>query len=640
MSLIRQIWLLLAVTLFMAFVGSFVVWMASSRGYLETQLRLKNADNAQSLALSLSQQKGDLALMDLAVSAQFDTGFYQSIQLKDSSGKVMFNHEAQDRRSAGSAPDWFVRLISIDSVPGVAQVTDGWRALGSVEVVSHVSFAHDQLWQGSIKTASWLALLGGFAAVVSAFGVRRIRRPLDATVGQAQALMERRFITVEEPNVPELARLSQAMNMVVTRLKSLFDEQAGQVEQLRQQAHCDGLTGLSHRKHFMGQFQSTLMSDDGPTSGMVWLIRMVDLAGVNRSLGHRQTDQLLQRVARAIGEATKGIPGVLMGRLNGGDFAVSLNEGLTPLPQPEYMADVLKRLFAEEGVHAQAVIGAAHWQRGAEMTQILASADSALARAESKGSFCVELSEVTRGKSEVLGEDQWRQRLSSTLAERRVQLGSFPLIDHQGYLVHNECPMRLQLTPGGEFESAALWLPMALRCGLIAQLDELAVVTALGEIAKDGVERGVNLSPSSLLDSQFVPRLHARLQEAPEAARHLWLEVAETAAVDNFAMVRELCKQLKAFGVRVGLEHAGERLTRIEFLFEAGLDYVKLDASVVHGVASDSARRAFVTGTVTMLHSLGLAVYAEGVHDLDDLQALWPCGLNGVTGPAVRVNAS
>ena len=104
-------------------------------------------------------------------------------------------------------------------------------------------------------------------------------------------------------------------------------------------------------------------------------------------------------------------------------------------------------------------------------------------------------------------------------------------------------------------------------------------------------------------------------------------------------LVRELCKQVKALGVRVGLEHAGERLTRIEFLFEAGLDYVKLDASVVHGVASDSARRAFVAGSVTMLHSLGLAVYAEGVHDLEDLQALWPCGLNGVTGPAVRFNA-
>jgi EAL domain-containing protein (putative c-di-GMP-specific phosphodiesterase class I)/GGDEF domain-containing protein len=636
MSLIRQIWLLLGVTLFMAFMGSFGVWMASSRGYLETQLRLKNADNAQSLALSLSQQRGDLALMDLAVSAQFDTGFYKSIRLKDSAGKVMFSHDASDALGVAHAPAWFVRLLPIQSEPGIAQVTDGWRALGSVEVVSHSSFAHDQLWQGSLKTASWLALLGALAAAVAAAGVRRIRRPLDATVNQAQALMERRFITVEEPNVPELARLSQAMNMVVTRLKSLFDEQSGQVEQLRQQAHCDGLTGLSHRSHFMGQLHSTLASDDGPTSGEVWLIRVSDLGGVNRALGHRQTDLLLQRLGKSIREVTQGIPGALIGRLNGGDFAVSLSDGMASLPQPEYMGDTLKRLFAEEGVNAFAVIGAVRWHRGVALGQILATADSALARAETKGGFTVELSQVSAGAKPVMGQDQWRDRLSQTLTQQRAQLVSFPVVDPAGELVHHECPMRLQLEPDGPYETAAHWLPMAVRCGLIAQLDALAVQLALTAILKDGVERGVNLSPSSLTDSSFVPRLRTQLLASPVAARKLWLEVAEAAALDHFALVRELCKQLKPLGVRVGLEHAGERLTHIEFLFEAGLDYVKLDAAVVQGVAQDAARRAFVSGTTTMLHSLGLAVYAEGVSDQDDLQALWPCGVDGVTGPAVK----
>ncbi len=258
MSLIRQIWLLLSATLMVAFIGSFAVWMASSRDYLETQLRLKNADNAQSLALSLSQQRGDLSLMDLAVSAQFDTGFYRSIRLLDAAGKVVSNHEAATRHANQSAPNWFVSLVNIESPAGVAQVTDGWRALGSVEVVSHSGFAYDQLWESALKTGFLLALLGGVAGLVASIGVRGIRRPLDATVSQAEALMERRFITVEEPRVPELARLSQAMNTVVGRLKSLFDEQASQVEQLRQQACCDGLTGVSLRSHFVAQLKIML----------------------------------------------------------------------------------------------------------------------------------------------------------------------------------------------------------------------------------------------------------------------------------------------------------------------------------------------------------------------------------------------
>jgi diguanylate cyclase (GGDEF)-like protein len=637
MSLIRQIWLLLLVTLLLAFFGSFAVWMMSARGYLETQLRIKNADNAQSLALNLSQQKGDMPSMDLTVSAMFDTGYYQRITLKDAGGRVVFNHEADSKVLHDVAPAWFVEMVPVESAAGVAQVSDGWRALGSVEVVSHSGFAHVQLWQGSVKTAGWLLVLGGVACVVAGFGVRAIRAPLDATVDQAQALMERRFITVQEPKVPELARLSRAMNAVVVRLKTLFEEQSGQVEQLRQQAHCDPLTGLSHRRHFMAQLNAALNNDEGSGSGVVYLIRLVDLTGINRLLGHRTTDALLQRLGHVLTEVSAGITGAAKGRLNGGDFAVCLTSSDLPLPEADNYADALRRAFAEQAVSASVVIGAVHWARGMPLQQVLAAADSALARAESRGAFAVEVAEQPDATATVLGEDEWRRRLTSALAERRVQLMRYPVVDRQMMLVHHECPLRLQLDPAGEFETAAQWLPMALRSGLISQIDEAAVVLALEQIAQDGQDRGVNISPASLADSGFVPRLRAHLAASPELAGHLWLEVAEVAAAERFELVRELCKQLRPLGARIGLEHAGERLARIEFLFEAGLDYIKLDASVVQGVAQDASRAAFVSATVSMLHGLGLLVYAEGVTESADIMALRQVGIDGATGPAVRL---
>ena len=73
MSLIRQIWLLLLGTLLLALAGSVGVNVLATRQTLETQLRLKNSDNAQALALALSQQHGDRELMSLLMSAQFDT---------------------------------------------------------------------------------------------------------------------------------------------------------------------------------------------------------------------------------------------------------------------------------------------------------------------------------------------------------------------------------------------------------------------------------------------------------------------------------------------------------------------------------------------------------------------------------------
>jgi len=50
-------------------------------------------------------------------------------------------------------------------------------------------------------------------------------------------------------------------------------------------------------------------------------------------------------------------------------------------------------------------------------------------------------------------------------------------------------------------------------------------------------------------------------------------------------------------------------------------------------VAGDAARAAYVRGMVIMLRSLSLRVYAEGIGEALDAQALWDCELDGITGP-------
>ena len=638
MSLIRQIWLLLWMTLLLAFLGSFAVWMASSQGYLETQLRMKNADNAQALALNLSQQKGDAIAMELAVMAMFDTGYYQRITLKDARGQVVLSPHSDAGLMHQAAPAWFVDLVPVVSTPGVAQVSDGWRALGSVEVVSHSSFAHDQLWAGAVRTAGWLALLGGFSGLLATFGVRGICQPLDATVGQAQALMERRFITVKEPRVPELARLSQAMNGVVTRLKALFEEQSAQVEMLRKQAHCDPLTGLSHRSHFMTQLNGALQDEEGGGKGVLYLLRVSDLLSLNHAMGRKSTDALLQRLAAALEQVSRSADRPRVGRLNGGDFAVCLSgeHALNETPPERYLA-AWRGVMTSFDIDAPCVVGGVVWSRGMSIAQVLTAADSAMARAEARGAYSIEVDASQDPSSRVMGEDAWRVSMMQALTARRAQLVAYPVLNRDGKLVHQECPLRIQIEPNGAYETAAVWLPMALRTGLMSQVDELAASLALEAIARDQAPRGVNLSPASLMDSSFVPRLRSLLISAPVESRSLWLEVAESAAVEHFELVRELCKQLRPLGARIGLEHAGERLSGIEFLFEAGLDYVKLDSSVVQGVSQDSARVAFVQATVGMLHGLGLQVYAEGVSDAADVPVLFQFGLDGLTGPVMRL---
>jgi len=463
--------------------------------------------------------------------------------------------------------------------------------------------------------------------------LRRIRKPLDNAVAQANAVVRGEFSTVDESKVPELQRLTGAMNSMVLRVKSMFEAQAEQLQVLRQQAHCDALTGMSHRKHFLAELESALARDEGPSHAGLVLLRLRDLAGLNQSLGHAATDQVLLAMSRAIQVYPERVHGCLAGRLNGADFALWLPAPRVAAETAEALAEALRASLPAFGPGIQVALGAIELPRERAASHWFAQADVALARAEAGTGVVVQALVTPEHERYLQGERAWRLQISEALQARRARLLEFPLIDRERRLLHLECPLQLRLDEQAEFENAARWLPLAVRNRLTAEVDLCAIALALEANGHDEQWRCVNVAPASLLDGGFVARVRELVFHAPQAARRLGLELAESAATQHFDLLHELGRQLRPLGVRLGLEHAGAGLAQVERLYQAGLDYVKLDSSVVSGVAGDAARAAFVRGMVIMLRSLTLKVYAEGVSDALDVQALWDCEIDGVTGP-------
>lgn len=633
MSLIRQIRLLLVGVVLLGVAGAVAFNVLATREALQTQLQVKNSDNAQSLALALSQQRGEAELMGLLMAAQFDTGTYRRIRLVADDGRVLFGREGASAPSF--APAWFARLAPIESPPGVAQVSDGWKALGRLEVVSHVAYAHDELWAGALRATAWMLGVAVLAALLAGWVMGRIRRPLEATVEQANALVDGRYVTVASPSVPELRSLTAAMNGMVQRMRVLFEAQAAQLDTLRRQAHCDPVTGLPHRAHFMERLNALLQSEHGADGATLVLVRLADPAALNARLGHDTTDRALQLVAAALQAYPDCAADCFAGRLNGSDFALAVPAEGVADETAGSIAAALRSSLAPLGAGVVAHVGAVRLARGVGAGAWLAQADHALARAEARGPFAAEVLQEAPAEA-TRGERAWRAGIAAAVEAGRSRLVEFAVVDAEGRLSHLECPLRLQLADGGDFEPAARWLPLAARARLTAQVDGHAVALALAAIERDGRARGINIAGPSLADGGFATRLSALLQDHPRAARQLWLEVPEAVAVDHFAVVQSFAALVRPLGVRFGLEHAGERLGRIDRLFELGLDYVKLDAHLCAGVAANPAGRDFVKTSATLLHALSVQVQAEGVANAADAQALFAAGVDAVTGPVVR----
>ena len=106
MSLYRQLWLAIIISMLLALSGSLFASIFSARNYLQSQLSDKNSDNAAALALSLSQGHPDAVSVELAVSALFDSGHYELIRVVDPLGKTIVERTAPHREPG--APAWFV----------------------------------------------------------------------------------------------------------------------------------------------------------------------------------------------------------------------------------------------------------------------------------------------------------------------------------------------------------------------------------------------------------------------------------------------------------------------------------------------------------------------------------------------------
>lgn len=635
MSMFRQLWLAVIASTLLALAGSLLVSMLSARSYLESQLSIKNTDNATALALSLSQSNPDEVTIDLVVSSLFDGGHYELVKVVNPQGQTMSERASNDADLG--APKWFVKLLPIHAQPGQAQISSGWKQFGSVTLVSQSRFAYTALWDSAKEMALALALAGIAGGLMSTTVLRRLRKPLDAVIDQAQAITERRFVTIDEPEVPELQKLAQAMNVTVARLKAMFEDEANRLEGVRKEANCDTLTGLANRNNFMARLRDTVQAEHS-SGGAVFIARVANLATVNQSLGRKDTDELLRAFARGLNAVVKQFPEGLAARLNGADFAM-----LVPaLAEPKVVAEQLFQALTREASpflqdRPSTWLGCGHFPPGVEMDSILAQVDMALAAVEAEGGSGLKVVNLFDAEDAPKTSVEWSKLIHRALDQRWVRLVSFPVMSLDGKLVHRECPLRLMFDEAGAWQPAGKFLPVAERLKLTPQLDLAAVSLALDELESKPKLSGlaINLSASSIFLPEFRSDLHKLLKRRSGSDR-LWLEVAESGALSYFDAFKALCADLRGTGCKIGLEHFGRQFSEIGRLHDLGLDYIKVDGAFVRDLESNAGNQAFLKGLSTIAHSIGLTVIAEGVTNAADFKALALVDFDGATGPAVN----
>ena len=613
--------------------GAWVVGDAQRTAWTE-----RNRAAAVDIAAELARLPLEADARGQAAAARFERGDLLHLQLRSARGSPPPVHLDRRRAAEHGAPAWFADLAlgapdeTVVPLPATATF-----AAEPMEVVVRTDAADLQrLAWTTWRYSAMLAVVTSLVAVGLAGALlTRWRGQLRAAVVHAQALERLQFFEAPEPPAGELRDLTRAMNAVVRRLRDQVGAQAEQVALLQRQAQTDGVTGLPLRDIFVSRL-GDLLADARLPAASLMLVRVPDLGALNERHGREEADRLLSAVADVLLTYVERIPGAAAGRLSGQDFALALPAAGAGRETAAAIQAAIAAAPPSRLPGARVVIAGCDGLRGLAAGAALAAADAALARAEASDDVVVDdLPEL--GAS---GARAWRDLIAAALDESRVRLGAFPVVDAEGRLIHLECPLRVQVEPGGEFLVARRWLAMAVRSRLMPLVDLSAVNLALAAIAEDDQPRCVHVAPRSLMSPGFGRALLSRLKAAGAAATRLSIEWSDLPEPGAGAVLRDAVPAWRRLGVRVGVEHAGGSPRALPALKEIGIDYVKVDARHLLGVVEDGTARSYVESLVALIRGLGLQALAEGVAEPRQLAVLWTLGFDGATGSAVGLAAA
>ena len=168
MTLFRQMALLISVLMLLLLGTVIAITFDNATDTIEEQLYEDAKNTASSLSLSLGTVGADETIMSTMINANFDSGHYTRITLKDMQDQLTY--ERLSGESDQGVPQWFIALIPITIPVASAQVSAGWSPIGILEVQSNSTYAYIQLYSQLTKMFALFLILAVIGLGLLGFG--------------------------------------------------------------------------------------------------------------------------------------------------------------------------------------------------------------------------------------------------------------------------------------------------------------------------------------------------------------------------------------------------------------------------------------------------------------------------------------
>lgn len=499
-----------------------------------------------------------------------------------------------------------------------------------------------EVWANAWLTAGLCLIALGIAAVASLWTSRQIAQPILQVVAAADRISQGDFPEQNHLMLDPNPTYCRELNQLNRAFNCMADQVQEAITTLEYRANHDKLTGLANRSALWTDLEIALHSQR--QSGQEFGLMFIDLDNfklVNDSLGHSVGDSLLvalgQRLSQCLDKLSLAAPAQVY-RIGGDEFTVLLPQVsnlqickqaavalLAALGQPFHIQS--KEIFTSVSI---GIVLTQDAQSTPE--QVLQRADVALHSAKHSGKSQFAVFDAPL-QVHLLERLQIESDLRQGLIRAEFEVYYQPVVSLSTHrissfesLVRWHHPQRGLMTPG-------YFIPIAEETGLIVPLGLWVLEQScrqLREWQSQGLGPeltiGVNLSALQLSKSDLVQQVRQVLEAADVIATQLYLEITESAIVENLERATEVLMRLRFLGVKFSLDDFGTGQSSLSYLHRFPVSTVKIDQSFVRGIETQYRDRTLVAAIIKLAQQLHLTTVAEGIETQGQLALLKDLG--------------
>lgn len=394
----------------------------------------------------------------------------------------------------------------------------------------------------------------------------------------------------------------------------------------------DPLTGLGNRYIFEEHMELAIARGKRQHSRLAVLFLDIDrFKDINDSLGHHVGDLLLTLVGERLRRSVRKSD--FVARIGGDEFTVLL-DNIDNIEDVAYIVDKIANELQRPApvsnttLDISVSIGIALFpDNGDVAVELMQKADMALYEAKAHGTGNRHFF-TNRLQAQLIEGLEIEKELRQALRTDAFELHYQPQVDLEtGAIVGLEALIRWN-KPNGDRVSPGLFIPVAVRSGLIVPIGQWVIEAACQQLQRwkqmgIHIPVSVNVSPRQLKYQGFQDQVLDCIKRHKVKPGMLELELTEDALVDTGFSQADTLVSLQQAGILIAIDDFGTGFSSMRYLRDLPLDRIKIDKSFVSDTGVDDLKEPAITRSIISLaQGLNLDVVAEGVETEQQAQQL------------------